>query len=472
MSDFSARSSMRLSRNTSSAFLFASLLLVSAILFVPISRASAAPSVVTLTSPNAQSGGGFGTSVAASGNIVVVGAPSEAAEGYPGAGNAYIFNATTSALLRTLTSPNAQADGNFGNSVAASGTVVVVGAEGEIAEGYSGAGNVYIFNATTGALLRTLTTPSDLASNQGLPSGNFGNSVAVNGNLVVVGANGEWANENREGGNAYIFNAATGALLSTLTSPNAQDHGDFGVSVAVSGNFAVVGADGEIVNGYSVTGSAYIFDATTGGAPVSTPTPSSNAQGGGGFGEAVAASGNIVVVGAYAEALNGLSVAGVAYIYNAATQGALVSTIGSPNEQTRGGFGFSVAASGNVVVVGAYGEAADGNRQAGNAYIFNATTGFPISTLTSPNAQADGAFGFSVAESGSVVVVGAPSEAADGHSLAGNVYTYAVTASTTPVPEFPVQSLIAILTVTVALVAVLIPKNQKTSRYSPPERLT
>ena len=80
-----------------------------------------------------------------SGNTVDVGAWLEAANGYAGAGHAYVFNFETGALIRTLTSPNSQTYGGFGESVGASGNIVVVGAWAETANGYAGAGHEYIF---------------------------------------------------------------------------------------------------------------------------------------------------------------------------------------------------------------------------------------------------------------------------------------------------------------------------------------
>jgi outer membrane protein assembly factor BamB len=74
--------------------------------------------------------------------------------------------------------------------------------------------------------------------------------------------------------------------------------------------------------------------------------------------------------------------------------------------------------------VGAYGETAGGYSAAGHAYVFNAKTGALVQTLTSPNAQLDGYFGFSVAISGSLVMVGACTEAAGGYSMAGHAYAY------------------------------------------------
>src|SRR2546426_95016 len=160
-------------------------LALSLILFLPVAYAD---NTITLTSPNAQTGGEFGSSVAVNEGdpIVVVGAVFESA-GTPaqsGAGHAYVFDATDGSLITTLTSPNAQADGEFGSSVAVSGTTVVVGAPEESAgtPAQSFAGNAYVFDATDGSLITTLTSPNAQTG------GDFGSSVAVSGTTVVVGA--------------------------------------------------------------------------------------------------------------------------------------------------------------------------------------------------------------------------------------------------------------------------------------------
>ena len=129
----------------------------------------------------------------------------------------------------------------------------MVGAPSETANGFSNAGHAYTFNAKTGALISTLTSPNAQTG------GYFGYSVAVSGSTVVVGAVDESAATKTAAGHAYTFNAKTGALISTLTSPNAQSIGEFGFSVAAAGKFVMVGAPYEIANGFSNAGHAYIF---------------------------------------------------------------------------------------------------------------------------------------------------------------------------------------------------------------------
>jgi len=310
---------------------------------------------------------------------------------------------------RTLTSPKPQTSGYFGISIAVSGSTLVVGAYNENASGYVHAGRAYIFNATTGARIRTLRSPEP----QG--GGGFGDSVAISGTTVVVGAEGEGA------GHVYIFKATTGALIHTLTSPNARTVGQFGFSVAISGTTAVVGAIGENVSGKVGAGHAYVFKTTT-GALISTLT-SPNAQSGGHFGWSVAINDARVVVGALLETVSGNIGAGHVYVFRATT-GALISTLTSPNAQTNGYFGDSVGISGSKVVVGALSEEASGIAGAGHAYVFKATSDTLVYNLTSPHAQADGNFGSSVAISGTTIVVGADFETASGYSEAGHAYVF------------------------------------------------
>src|SRR5438093_1102672 len=185
-------------------------LALSLILFLPVAYAD---NTITLTSPNAQTGGEFGLSVAVSDGdpIVVVGASQESA-GTPAqthAGHAYVFDATDGALITTLTSPNAQTNGQFGRSVAVSGTTVVVGALGESAgtPAQTLAGHAYVFDASTGFL-----TPTTLTSPNAQTDGQFGRSVAVGGTTVVVGARREIVGLLTLAGHAYSFDASTGFL--------------------------------------------------------------------------------------------------------------------------------------------------------------------------------------------------------------------------------------------------------------------
>jgi len=348
--------------------------------------------VATLTNPTPGSGDRFGASVAVSGNTVVVGAYQDDT-GASNSGSAYVFNATTGALVATLANPTPAASDNFGTSVAVSGNTVVVGAHLDDTGAFD-SGSAYVFHAVTGALVATLTNPSPASSDY------FGISVAVSGNIVVVGAERDDTGAT-DSGSAYVFNATTGAMVAALANPTPTSSDSFGTSVAVSGNTVVVGAVFDDT-GANDSGSAYVFNASSGAlvATLANPTPASLDR----FGNSVAVSGNTVVVGGFTDD-TGANDSGSAYVFNATT-GALVATLANPTPASADYFGASVAVSNDTVVVGAYRD--DTARiDSGSAYVFNATTGTLIATLANPSPPTSDSFGASVAMSGNTVIVGA-----------------------------------------------------------------
>jgi outer membrane protein assembly factor BamB len=366
----------------------------------------------TLSSPNAQIDGDFGDSVATSGNFVVVGAPQE--QGSNGlCGVVYIFTGIQIIQrVRTLTNPNPNYGGScdtccppqFGASVAISGTTVVVGAAG-----ITGKGAAYVFNATTGTLISTLKSPNADPS--------FGTSVSIgSNNIVVVGAPYAEANGHDYVGAAYAYNAQTGKLLRTFSSPHPVVDGLFGNGVGISCKTIVVGAPSESANKYQGAGRAYVFNVTTGSLVTTLVSP--NSQNGGSFGWAVAISGKTIVVGAAFEGTSGR-----AYVFIGLKTIELITTLSSPNPSSDGQFGISVALSGNTALVGAIGENVRGIEGAGRAYAFNIVTGSLMETFVSPNAQTAGAFGI-VAMSNKAILIGASGENANGLESAGHAYVF------------------------------------------------
>ncbi len=335
--------------------------------------------------------------------------------GQASAGSVYVFNDVTGALIRKLTSPNAQIQGYFGTQVALSGDLAVVGAPQENANEHLLSCHAYIFNAITAKLLRTLTSPNAQFNGQ------FGTSVAMSGSggIVLVGAPWERAGElscrlYNQAGHAYMFKVKTGALIHTLTSANQQCGGNFGGSVAISGNVAVVGAGNENAYGHQNVGHVYTFNASTGRLMKKLTSPNPNNSGF--FGGAVAISSGIILVSASGESVNGTREAGRAYVFSASTD-ALLHTLTSPDNSS-GSFGFSVALNGKIVLVGAPFETVGGDVEAGRTYIFNATTGKLFSTLASPLLRRFGDFGTAVAVSGNIIIV------SDAARLVAHVYIF------------------------------------------------
>ena len=132
--------------------------------------------------------------------------------------------------LLKLTASDGAVDDMFGWSVDISGNIAIVGAEAYDNAG-DRSGSAYLFDVTTGQELRKLTA-SDAAADA-----IFGKSVAINGNVAIVGAQ----RHNNTAGAAYLFEVTTGQELFKLTASDAMPGKFFGGSVAISGNTAVVG---------------------------------------------------------------------------------------------------------------------------------------------------------------------------------------------------------------------------------------
>ncbi len=306
---------------------------------------------------------------------------------------------------------------NFGIAAAIDGGVAIIGSwkDDDTAEG---SGSAYMFrNPGTGVWSQLdKLNAADAAMND-----NFGASVAIGSNTAVIGAPFD---DGR--GSAYIFrDDGTGnwSQLDKLLAGDGALNDQFGVSVAISGNTAVVGANFD--NGK--IGSAYVFrDIGSGDWQQVTRLSSNDGTAGDEFGNSVAISGNTILVGAHFESNAGGPVAGAVYVFQ--DNGVawiqvdkLMASDGSLSKQ----FGTSVALSSNSAIIGAIGDSTSG-LQSGAAYVFLRDGLFAwhqIDKLTASDAAAFDQFGASVALSGTTAVVGA-SRDGDGGADAGSAYLF------------------------------------------------
>ncbi|MBL9148664.1 MAG: FG-GAP repeat protein [Phycisphaerae bacterium] len=338
---------------------------------------------------------------------------------------ASIVTGVGSADVVELQSTNPELEGHFGSAVSGIPDCdgdgvddVIVGAEDEDGGGVTDAGRVYIFSGASGALIRAHSSPNDTNG------GNYGNSVAgvpdLNGDGrgdYVVGA----PNEAGPGGRVYVYSGASGALLRTHVSPNAEGGGKFGFSVAAAPDLTgdgrgdyVVGAPDEDNGATTNAGRIYVYSGNTGNLVRSHNSP--NAESFGQFGFAVAGipdvnndnRGDYVVGAPFEDPGAQPSDSGKAYVYNGST-GALLHSLTSGEPDSGGRFGFSVAGLPDVggngfgdVLVGAPYEtleqSGDDFFQAGFAYLFSGTSGALAQTFSEPveNQQTDGYFGYGV----------------------------------------------------------------------------
>jgi hypothetical protein len=365
-----------------------------------------------LVASDAGEGDLFGFSVALDGDTVVVGAYHENTGGSD-AGAAYVFTRSGSTWTEQaiLYASDAQADDYFGYSVALDGDTVVAGANGEDTGG-SNAGAVYVIQ------LRKIVASDAYAGDW------FGSSVALEGDTVVVGAMGEDTGGSTAGA-AYVFTrtGTTWTEQEILYASDAEENDRFGYSVALDGDTVVVGSWWEDT-GASMAGAAYIFTRSGTTWTQQAILYASDAQSNDRFGCSVALDGDTVVVGALLEDTNG-SNAGAAYVFTrTGDTWAEQAILYAFDPEASDYFGFSVALDGNTVLVGAYKEDTGGT-DAGAAYVFtrSGTTWTQQQKLQASDVEESDFFGHSVALSGDTVVVGAYGEDTGG-SAAGAAYVF------------------------------------------------
>lgn len=311
--------------------------------------------LLTIQKPTQDESDQLGGSVAAVGNNVLAGAHGDDTGAYY-TGAAYLFDGSTGALLQSFLNPTPGVSDEFGFSVAAVGNNVLVGARFDDT-GRGNAGAAYLFDGSTGNLLRTFQKPIPAINDQ------FGYSVALMGNNVLAGAiDDDTAGDNA--GAAYLFDGSTGNLLCTFLNPTPTDGDLFGCRVAALGNNVLV-SDPDDVVGSIETGAVYLFDGSTGALlrTFHNPTPAEGDR----FGISIAAVGNNVLIGADCDD-TGASDAGAAYLFDGST-GELLLTFLNPTPAEDDYFGSSVAAIGNDVLIGAGGDDT-GALGAGAAYLF------------------------------------------------------------------------------------------------------
>jgi parallel beta-helix repeat protein len=341
-----------------------------------------------LTASDAAADDHLGFSVAVDGDTVVVGAPDHNVGANPNQGSAYIFVKPGTGWVNAneiakLTASDGSANDQFGHSVSISGDTIVVGALGDD----SSRGAAYVF-VKPGVSWTNATETAKLTASDRAATDLLGASVAISGDTVVAGAPLVTDTNNIQGA-AYVFVKAIAGWTSTTQTAKlvASDPGgndQLGFSVGISGDTVVAGAHNDTVN-FGNQGSAYVFVKPLGGWPSATPRTET---------------------------------------------AKLTASDGATNDF----FGESVAISGDTVVVGAPVDDIGTNADQGSAYVFvkplsgwagtqPPQTQNETAKLTTTDAGSDALFGQSVAIFGDTIVAGAPLRA-DLNTQQGSAYVF------------------------------------------------
>jgi hypothetical protein len=311
----------------------------------------------TLSTPEALTGQGFGSyALAISGSTAVVGA----------AEAAYVFvrHGTSWNQQAKLQPSDPEVGNNFGNAVSVSQDTVIVSAP--YAGGQTGA--VYVFTRS-GSIW---SQQAKLVAGDGQPSDYLGYSVALDGDTVVAGAPGV-GDFGFISGAAYAFvrHGSSWAQQAKLHADDAQSGDQFGASVALSGDSILVGAPLDDTIGGTNGGSAYVFTRDgTSWAQQGHLVPSDGATEEF-FGVSVALDGDTSIVGEpYA---NNSAETHTGAVYAFSRSGATwtqVSEAVAPDGSTDDAYGEHVALGGNTLFVSSVGD----NGGAGSLYIYELVT--------------------------------------------------------------------------------------------------
>ena len=312
----------------------------------------------------------FGHSVAIDGSVAMIGSLQHIHPDAPGTGAVYAFRFDPDASVwieeqEVLTATGAWADG-FGEVVSLSDDLMLVGARFDDDNGANaGAAFVFRFDPDTSQWVEE----QKLLASNGSGGDFFGSSVAVEGPLAVVGATNH-QNNNNTGGAAYVFgfdpDTSVWVQEQILRPSDGAGGTNFGHSVSISGDLILVGARSE------GNGAAYVFrlDPKTSQWEMEQKFVASDPGAIDQFGRSVAIDGapgnETAVIGAW----QGNDSSGAAYIYrfdsDASEWVEQAQVLPEPNAWTNF-FGWSVAIDGATAVIGAHGE----DQQRGAVYVFD-----------------------------------------------------------------------------------------------------
>ncbi len=431
----------------------------------------------------------FGYSVATSGDTLVAGVPFDDDNGND-SGSAYVFardegGSDQWGLVMKLLPLDGTVGANFGQSVAVSGDFIAVGAPSDFPDG-TATGFVYIFARNLGAGDPWVEV-AKLVSFDAAQGDMFGSSLSIDGNILAVGARHDDTGSeisslviggDSGSGSVYVYTGTPGLpsqwLLEKKVVGSLGGSGDdFGYSVAVEGNTLVVGApgadgkpgepSGPVAKSEAVenSGAIYVFERDLGGSGEwgeRVRLIPSDIERNDRFGFSVGISGDSIVAGSPLDEVN-LLLTGSAYVFErdegGADQWGEVTKILPTAGEDDGLFGFAVAIEEDRVVAGMPNDddrvsAEDpGPSDFGSAYVFGRDQGGVgqwglIERLNAPVLEADDQFGFSLALVDNTLAVGMPfADESGGDQDVGNAFVFRIKFNNPPQVANPVPDQIA-----------------------------
>jgi len=378
-----------------------------------------------------------------SGDTVVVGAGNISIGSMEHAGAVYVFAKPTTGW-KTMTqsaflTASDKAGGNyFGSSVAISEDLIVVGAGGADPGGDTDPGAVYVFVKPSGGWTGSFTESAKLIV-PAREDGDRVSSIAISGESIVVGVGQEYSDSN----SAHVFTKPAGGWKGNLNnsakliaSDSTYDDG-FGFDIAISGDVVAVSATRADPDGVNGAGVIYIFKKPAGGwegtltenAVLTAGDKHDSDQ----LGVSVSIWGNVVAAGTpYAE-IGGINSAGSAYVFvkqgNNWNDMSHTAKLTASDGEKFDHLGESISIDGDTIITGAYTDNIDANMSQGSVYVFGMPAGgwkdmTETQKLTAQGGEGGSFFGSSASISNNTIAVGANGARVDGTFNAGAVFVF------------------------------------------------
>ncbi len=257
----------------------------------------------------------------------------------------------------------------------------------------------------------------EITADDGAQNAEFGVSVALHGTTAMVGAQQATIGANEDQGAVYVFDhAGTDWTQSQkLTSSDGAAFDTFGNAVVFQGDTAIVGAYAATVNDFAYQGAAYVFTRSNGTWSEAQKLTSDDGTDFNYFGYSVALDGTTAFIGA--------DLLGAVYVFNeSGGTWSQSQKLTASDQGLSDVFGYSVLVEGSTAFVGSYGN----NGFQGAVYVFTESGGTWTETqkLTADDGAPNTYFGYSIAVSGSTLLVGAWGTNPDGDDTRGAAYVF------------------------------------------------
>jgi hypothetical protein len=323
-------------------------------------------------------------------------------------------------------------DTKFGSSIALEGDTALIGATGRNNSSTGDyAGSAYVFTRSGD----TWSQQSELTADDGDSSNQFGDSIALADSTAVIGAPKDDNSNGEAAGSAHVFTRSgdTWSHQGKLIAPDGDSNDDFGRSVALKGDTAVIGAPGDdIPDAEDNTpdrdaGSAYVFTRSGDSWSPDGKFIAYDKDSGDFFGVSVALGDDTVVIGATGVSSSNGNYAGGAYVFTRSDgTWSRQSKLTANDREGYDQFGDPVAVAGDTAVIGVPRDNNANGQGAGSAYVFTRSgdTWSQQTKLTADDGDSDDQFGSSIALSGDTIVIGSLDDENPNGESAGSAYVY------------------------------------------------